>query len=304
MRWRKLGLVYVAQGEQSWAVSHAYIPTAWLLDESTIRVYVAFLDADRVGRVGYVDVRAQDPREVLAVSQDPVLDVGCPGAFDEAGVTPMCVLQQGDELFLYYTGWQRGVAVRYYLFTGLAISRDGGDSFERVSQAPILDRVDGELFVRSAPTVVRENGRWRMWYVGGDEWVDVQGKQVPSYRLLYAESNDGIHWSDRGRLCLDFANDDEFGFGRPFVLAGQQGYRMWYSIRTRSRGYPLGYAHSEDGLSWNRMDDRVGIGVSSSGWDSEMACFACVQPTRYGTYLFYNGNHYGETGFGVAVLQE
>jgi hypothetical protein len=75
---------------------------------------------------------------------------------------------------------------------------------------------------------------------------------------------------------------------------------MWYSIRTRSKGYRLGYAESADGRSWTRKDDEAGLDVSESGWDSEMICFACVQPTPYGTYMFYNGNNYGETGFGVA----
>jgi hypothetical protein len=33
-----------------------------------------------------------------------------------------------------------------------------------------------------------------------------------------------------------------------------------------------------------------------------MVCFGAVQSTSFGTYLFYNGNRYGGTGFGVAVL--
>jgi hypothetical protein len=51
------------------------------------------------------------------------------------------------------------------------------------------------------------------------------------------------------------------------------------------------------------MDDQVGIDVSPDGWDSTMLCFASLQPTRYGTYLFYNGNDYGATGLGVAVQE-
>ena len=102
----------------------------------------------------------------------------------------------------------------------------------------------------------------------------------------------------------DLADDDEFGFGRPFVLKEDGLFKMWYSIRTRSKGYRLGYAESRDGQSWTRKDSEVGIDVSAHGWDSEMICFACVQRTRYGTYMFYNGNNYGETGFGVAVWQD
>ena len=48
----------------------------------------------------------------------------------------------------------------------------------------------------------------------------------------------------------------------------------------------------------------MGISQSQAGaWDSEMICFPYIQATKYGTYMFYNGNNNGETGFGAAVLE-
>lgn len=301
MRWDKLDLVYEANGEQPWAQSHAFLPTPFVRDQRTIRVYAAFLDKEKIGRIGYVDVDARDPRRVLAVSPRPVLDVGAPGTFDDNGVTPVCVLEDGGKKLLYYVGWQLGVRVRYYLFVGLAISEDGGETFHRYSQTPVLDRSNGELFVRTAAHVLVEDGVWKMWYIGGSDWIEVGGKRVPSYTLRYLESPDGRTWGQSGRVCLQFASKDEYGFGRPFVLWQGGTYRMWYSIRTISKGYRLGYAESPDGLSWRRMDDKVGIDVSASGWDSEMMCFGAVVNVHGSTYLFYNGNNYGQTGFGVAV---
>ena len=302
--WQKLGLVYCADGTQPWAASHAYIPTSWMLEEERIRVFVAFLDNERIGRVGFVDVSARDPRQVLKVSAEPVLDIGQPGTFDDSGVTPICALEHAGKLHLYYVGWQRGAQVRYYLFTGLAVSSDGGEHFTRHSEAPLLDRSDGELFVRTAANVLKDGNVWRMWYIAGDKWIDVSGQQVPTYNMRYLESDTPTAWGRRGEVCLDLADEDEFGFGRPFVVKEDGLFRMWYSIRTRSKGYRLGYAESPDGRSWTRKDDQAGLDVSEEGWDSQMICFACVQPTRYGTYMFYNGNNYGETGFGVARWQD
>jgi hypothetical protein len=302
-RWEKLGRVWVAAGEQPWARTHAALPTATMLDEERIRVYVACLDEAKVGRIGYVDVAARDPRQVLAVSERPVLDVGAPGTFDDSGVNPLWLLEHDGRLYLYYVGWQLGTRVRYYLFAGLAVSDDGGSSFARVSQAPLLDRRDGELFVRTAPCVRREGATWKMWYIGGDSWVEGRGKQLPRYGLRYLESNDPRRWEGPGRLVMDVRGGDEHGFGRPFVVEEGGRYRMWYSVRTISAGYRLGYAESPDGLTWERMDEAVGIAPSATGWDSEMVCYSFLQPTRYGTYLFYNGNDYGASGFGVAVLR-
>ena len=35
-----------------------------------------------------------------------------------------------------------------------------------------------------------------------------------------------------------------------------------------------------------------------------MMCYAAIQPTSEATYLFYNGNDYGRTGVGFAVLAD
>ena len=51
------------------------------------------------------------------------------------------------------------------------------------------------------------------------------------------------------------------------------------------------------------MDDQVGIDVSPSGWDSEMIEYSSIWRHAGRTYLFYNGNNCGETGFGCAVLE-
>ena len=140
--WRKLGRVYVAGGEHDWAASHAFVPTALDLGDR-IRVLLRRSGtATSVGRVGWVDVDPEDPRTVLAVSERPALDVGEPGMFDDNGVTPLSVCEHDGGLRMYYAGWQLGTRVRYFLFTGAAESRDGGETFERVSRVPVLDRSD------------------------------------------------------------------------------------------------------------------------------------------------------------------
>jgi hypothetical protein len=305
MTWRKLGQVYVATGEQDWAATHAFLPTSVLLNDDVIRVYAAFLDAEKVGRIGFVDVDAADPTRILRVSQEPVLDVGIPGTFDDNGVTPVSTISLSDKVLLYYVGWQLGVRVRYFLFSGLASRRHGETTFERVSQTPLLDRSDGELFARTVPHVLFDEGRWKMWYIGGGAWIrGSKGVDVPTYSMRYAESNSPTKWPRTGRICLEPNGPDEFGFGRPFVVKDGDLFRNWYSIRSLSEGYRIGYGESADGLSWIRRDDEAGLDVSASGWDSEMVAFACVQPTQHGTYMFYNGNNYGETGFGAAVLEK
>ena len=79
---------------------------------------------------------------------------------------------------------------------------------------------------------------------------------------------------------------------------------MWYSIRSHSEGYTIGYAESGDGLRWERQDERAGIRKSDAGWDAEMVCYPYVFEVNGIYYMVYNGNHCGKTGFGYAVLEQ
>jgi hypothetical protein len=51
------------------------------------------------------------------------------------------------------------------------------------------------------------------------------------------------------------------------------------------------------------MDDQAGIDVSDSGWDSDMICYPRVFSHVGRLYMLYNGNGYGKTGFGLAVME-
>jgi hypothetical protein len=148
--------------------------------------------------------------------------------------------------------------------------------------------------------VLGENGVWRMWYVSGVKWVtDDQGRPRHYYHIKYAESRDGKTWKRTGVVCIDFQTPGEFAIARPCVRKEHGIYRMWYSFRGAS--YRLGYAESNDGISWQRHDELAGLTVSSEGWDSEMVEYPCVFPHQQKLHMLYNGNGYGKTGVGLAI---
>lgn len=306
MRWKKLGLVYGPDGSMPWAKSHAMIPTPVLLNEDVVRVFVTFCDEQGVGRPGYVDVAANDPLKVLGVSQQPLLELGQPGTFDENGLLACSVTEAGGgRMFMYYVGFELGTKIRYRLLTGLAISEDGGETFHRYSSTPVLERTDAELFFRCGPYCLYESQCFRLWYVAGSAWTDLEGKSMPVYDIRYAESKDGIHWPDQGLVQISITESDEHGFGRPCVMPKPGGgYRMFYSVRRRSFGaYRLGYAESEDGRVWRRMDDKLNLDVTPGSFDSDAIMYAAPIMLGGKLHVFYNGNAFGRDGFAVAVLE-
>ena len=304
MKWRKLGVVWNTDGRHEWSKSHAMGPTPFRLDESTIRVYLTTLDGEGRGRATYVDVSAQDPTRVLAVASQPVLDVGEPGAFDDNGLMPLSIIRVDDAggLYMYYSGFELCHRIRYRIFSGVAVSRDGGQTFTRLRRTPILDRSDAEMFFRGGPYVLKEQDRFRMWYVAGSSWTELNGKAMPVYDMKYAESDDGIHWPSEGVTVLPITQDDEHGFGRPWLFRrAEASYDLYYSVRWRSlAAYRMGYASSHDGLSWHRQDDAFGLDISDAAFETEAVMYAAVIDIDGKEYCFYNGNGFGRDGFAVA----
>ena len=117
----------------------------------------------------------------------------------------------------------------------------------------------------------------------------------------YAESTDGLQWTRNGGPILPPPDEREYAQARPSVVREPGCYRMWFACR--GDRYRLGYAESPDGNVWQRDDARAGLATGSAGeWDADMVTYPCVFDSDGTRYLLYNGNAYGRTGFGLAVL--
>ena len=242
MEWIKKGLIYQPDTKIWWSQNYGILPTPFFLEnENILRIYFASTDADNDGRIGYIDVNPDNPSEITAKGKDFILDTGRLGAFDDSGVNPSCILKNKEDYFLYYIGYQRHQKTPYSIMSGLAIGREG-NNFERKQETPILERTSQELFIRSAPTVLREGENWKMWYVSAYNWEKMntklfQEKLMPKYVIKYADSKAGITWTTYNEECISPISEEEFGFGRPWVLRKNEKYCMWYSVRKRNTSY-------------------------------------------------------------------
>ncbi|MEQ8390863.1 MAG: hypothetical protein RIB30_07700 [Thalassospira sp.] len=296
--WHKLGLIIEPNPTLWWSRTHTMVPTPHHLGKGIVRVYYSGRDDSNRSHIGWslIDLNGE-PRE-LDRSVDPVLAPGKLGCFDDNGVTPSCVIEREDGLYLYYLGWNPGSTVRMHLFGGLAISKDQGETFNRWSEAPILERSPTDPYLNTAPWVIWDRDQWRIYYVSGTEWLH---KDLPKYLIKTATSIDGKVWDRKGDICIDFASDNEVALARPYVIKSGGKYRMWFSHK--GENYRMGYAESKDGLNWTRTDESCTLTVSDHGFDSEMIEYAAVVEYFGRQYVFYNGNNYGSGGIGLAVRE-
>ena len=303
MKWKKRGLIFNHSSKVR-NISGAMCPTPEKISDTEVKVYISSRDEFGRARIFYVNCDfLNDSCKIPKIGESPFFDIGTLGTFDDNGCIALSIVKLSEEKrYLYYVGFELCEKIRYRLFTGLAISEDGGNTFKRYSNVPILDRSDKEFCFRCGPFVTLENGIFRMWYVAGSDWQEIDNKQMPVYVIKYLESKDGIHWGDCGKVCIDIEFENEHGFGRPYIIKDGKIYKMFYSKRIKHLGYRMGYAESKDGIEWTRKDDLMNLDVSASGWDSKIICYPAVFKVNERWIMLYNGNGFGETGFGYAEL--
>lgn len=300
MQWEKKGLIFGAKKQNSWMDNSALQPTPILLEDK-IRVFCGFRDKNGVGRVGYVDLNANNPSEVLSVSETPCLDIGDPGCFDDNGVVPCAVIKENNKLYLYYAGYYLGKHVRMTIYSGLAVSEDEGKSFNRIKRVPIMERTENEILFRVVHTALKTDQGWFMYYGAGSEFIQGKKKTLPVYEVKLLKTDSFMKLNCEGNYILR-NEGNEYRVGRPYVVYDKGKYRMFVGAGTEDITYRLIYAESVDGENWERMDGVLNLTMSEEGFDSEMMAYPAFVRYKEKAYLFYNGNNYGYDGFGYAEL--
>jgi hypothetical protein len=310
MAWLKKGQIFKPNGGLPWSKTHAQIPLPMKLNEERLRIYFSTRDRKGCSQLTFIEVDINNPKKILYINEYPLLPLGRKGAFDDSGIMPSSWIRVGNEIYMYYVGWNPQVTNSYHLAAGLAISHDQGLSFKKYSEGPIFERDPIDPIWCTIPCVINEAGRYRAWYISCTDWKEVAGKSEPVYLVKHAESKDAIHWKKSGDICINYCYDGE-AIGRPWVVKESGFYRMWYSTRGsqnyRYKGgqtYQLGYAESHNGINWTRRDHKTGMPNSLTGWDAQMNCYAAVYKHRNKTFILYNGNGFGREGFGYAVWDD
>jgi predicted GH43/DUF377 family glycosyl hydrolase len=316
VKWEKLGKIFDPADYKlsSGCTEFAKSPQALVFD-NYVRIYFSSQkrtdNGKYVSHIQFVDMTL-DFSSVIAVSTQPVIALGGLGSFDEHGIFPMNTVRHDNKIYAYTSGWSRRVSVSIDMAIGLAISHDGGSTFQKFGEGPVLTASVNEPFLVGDPFVRIIGGQFHMWYIFGTEWRKFSEGSDPDriYKIGHAISLDGIHWSREGQAIVANKYNDE-SQALPSVLKLGDEYHMLFAYRksfdfrdNKENGYRIGYAHSKDLSTWARDDRLLGIDVSESGWDSEMMCYPNIFKCNNAVYLLYNGNAFGRHGFGLAKLAE
>jgi hypothetical protein len=311
MAWLKKGIIYKPNGLLEWSKSHAQLPVAEYIENlDVIKIYFSTRDKYSRSLPGYIVVDSNNPKLILEIAEKPILGLGDIGAFDDCGVMPSWITNYDNKKYLYYIGWNVRNTIPYHNSVGLAISNDGGVTFNKFANGPLWDRSYSDPYYSGTSCVIIDKGIWKNWYLSCTEWRIIDGRAEPRYHIKYAESMDGINWIRKGDVAIDYKSDVEAGIVKASVIIEDGIYKMWYSRRNfvnyridTSNSYRIGYAESTDGINWMRKDESVGIDIGNNeDFDSIMIEYPHVLDVKNRKYMFYNGNGFGISGIGYAEL--
>jgi hypothetical protein len=297
--WIKKGLIFKIKNQKEWMKTHAALPFVDKIQDGIYRIYFSTRDSKKRASTGFVEYDFNNEK-ILDISKKPILSHGKVGSFDEDGVMSSCIINHQNKKFLYYTGWSSPKSTPFNWSIGLAISKNNGQTFEKISDGPIISKNCFDPFFVGSPSVIFEQNRWKMWYVSSKGWKKSKKGMIAPYFLKYAESKNGINWEINDDTAIDISKGEK-GLGRASVIKENGIYKMWYSYSAKK--YRIGYAESKNGKEWKRMDHKAGITISKKGWDSDTIEYPCVFKHHKNKLMLYNGNNFGKTGFGYAAFK-
>lgn len=313
-KWKKLGRIFdpTKVENRTWIKQYSQAPSTLVFDDF-VRVYFATRpDPDEQGNfvsyAGFVDLNRNNLFEIINIAEEPALKLGERGCFDEFGTYPISTIREGNEVWAYYGGWTRQVSIPYNTAIGFAKSCNNGVSFEKLGNGPVLSYSLDEPFNLGSMQIRKFNDVFHLFYVAGKKWIVVEGVPQMSLKIRMATSKDGLNWQKHNKNLIADSIDGNESQASPDVIFINGKYHMFFDYWDpmtfrKSRKRKIGYACSEDLINWKRDDQKAGIEVSESGWDSEMLAYPHVFELDGNIYMFYLGNEVGRYGFGLAQLE-
>jgi hypothetical protein len=301
-RWVKHGLLYAlpAHGLHPKLLSHAANPTPFHLEGDTYRIFFSARDKLKRSSVGAVDIDIVS-RRVVQQHNQPILEHGAPGSFFQDGISLGNWYEACGKRYLTFMGWQnppgghwRGDIGRLVINEDLSLQID--------SQTPFMTSDEADPLSLSYPWIIKSRAdHYDMWYGSTLSWNTGNGEML--HVLKHAESSDGQSFTR-----TDHTVPSEVGraqaFSRPTILkSANDTWDMWFSYRGGNGiPYRIGHATSTNGLKWALSLDCQDLDVCPKGWDSDMVEYPYVFTHNGEVIMLYNGNGYGQSGFGMAIL--
>ena len=292
---------------ESEGISYMQVPTPIVL-EDRIRI----LYAGRVNNITHIyslEVSPPPNFKIINFTKEPIMYPSTSmGTFDDEGVMPSFVLQNGKKHYLFYSGWNSRNTIPYHNATGIAEYDINTNRVKRIYDGPIMDRTLLHPYLAVTPCIWKEKDVYNALYISGLSWKKHKDKYEPLYVIKFAKSKNLLEWERDTQQFIKSEYELEC-FSNPTVKINNEKIDILFCSRncfdyrdSKKYGYKIGYAELKDSnVSRKEIQWK---GDMLQGKDDIMQCYPSFFQWNGVDYIVYNGNGFGATGFGIAkVLQ-
>lgn len=221
---------------------------------------------------------------------DLCVETGPPGSWDSANHQLGDIVFDGTTYHLYLVGGQTDLAWDSAWAVGHWTSTNINGPWDYDPENPVLETEPGQWDSYTIYNIaVRYDGSgFRMWYGAAASYPGVGS-------VGYATSTDGSLWTKYpgnplpGLVPGASGAWDDSGMAPNTVLYDGSIYGMWYTAVKYDGSYGtwrLGYASSDDGITWIKEDDPVLVGTEP--WESNYVYYPEVVPSGGGFAMWYS----------------
>ena len=233
---------------------------------------------------------------------NPVLRWGNVEDWDGEAIWDPEVIKTDNGYVLYYLGYE--VASNQNAI-GIALS-DDGITWTKYENNPVLllgNNGDWDDWRLASGPVVFDGSEYKMWY----QAFPAQGRLDGKVGL----ATSGLVWEKCSQNpVLDVGESDEWDsyfVGRGSVIFHESIYKMWYTGSNDGTSPHLGYATSEDGITWVKYEANPLAGFAESGqWDEQGVwnCSVIFNGTFFEMWYGSDGNiGYASSENGISWTQ-
>jgi len=217
---------------------------------------------------------ASNPNGPWNRNNDTLLTVGSAGEWDSEFITPVALVENNSDLYLYYFGGDNWPFGSHKI--GLAISSDGGITWFKYDDptTTIAPYSESDPVLSPGPysydnisiwgcSVLKRDSLWEMFYAG---------ENISNGPICYATSGDGIAWIKSNGNPIYEPSQDPLAitnlFEKPAVVLVDSFYYAYYDYGPQTNGIGMATALRSPGII-NVPDDyptiQAGINASVDG---------------------------------------
>ena len=300
MRWKKLGRIFdpnqIARCEEM--ISHASTPSPLIIGDNEVRIFYSSRDTFNRSSVSFFDLEISTLK-ILYAHDKPILRFGEEDTFFSDGISLGNVFNWNGEKYIAFMGWKVPQGKHWFGQLGL-LRVNNKNQLNFVLNSPVFPINKEDSISISYPWVChKESTELTYWYGTTKTWEGPNSDMI--HLLKKGSTNNLLNW-ESGNTVLTFDLKEFQAFSSPTVLEFGDSEILFYSYRGQGLNYKIGSAEL---TNQNPVATKKDFGISENleDWESEMQCYPRVFKLLDRQYMLYNGNQYGKTGIGIALLE-